>query len=218
MTSLPDALRTELADTVERILAPDVDLHALARKMDDANVANPARTWTRVQPAGMDLVFKVNRALLPVTDHEPDVTLLTAGQGSPVYMRRWWLRRRTTGDGDGDGGLYVHVFDNDDPEGFHNHPWPSASLLLYGGPIFEDTSDGTAVIDNCDVVLRAAPHRHRIRLRQGPTLLDGSETRLPAMTLFCTGQRVQEWGFEQPDGSIKPVAERQESTGIAPRH
>ena len=215
MTRLPDTLRTELADAVERILAPDVDLYALARRMDNAGSANPARTWTLAQPAGLSQVLEVNRALLPVAGHDPDVTLLTGNQGSPVYMRRWWLRRRTTSDGHGDGGLYVHVFHNDDPEGFHNHPWASASLLLSGGPIFEDTRDGTAVIQNRDIVLRAAAHRHRIRLRHGPLLHDGSESRLTATTLFRTGPRVQEWGFEQPDGSVKPIANRQESAGTA---
>lgn len=35
-TRLPDTLRTELADGVERILGPDLDLQALAQEMDDA--------------------------------------------------------------------------------------------------------------------------------------------------------------------------------------
>ena len=217
MTRLPDTLRTELADAVERILAPDVDLQALAREMDDATGAIRTRPWIRAQPAGLDQVIQVNRTLLPVTDHEPDLTLLTAGEGSPVYMRRWWLRRRPAGNGHGQDGLYMHVFDNDDPEGLHDHPWPSASLLLSGGPIFEDTTDGTSIIENRSIVLRPAAHRHRIRLRHGPLLHDESVSRLTATTLFRTGIRVREWGFEQPDGSIKQIASRQKTTGTAPR-
>ena len=134
MTRLPDTLRTELADAVERILAPDIDLQALAREMDDATGAIRTRPWICAQPAGLDQVLEVNRTLLPVTGPEPNLTLLTAGEGTPVYMRRWWLRRRPAGNGYGQDGLYVHVFDNDDPEGFLNHPWPSASLLLSGHP------------------------------------------------------------------------------------
>ena len=217
MTRLPDTLRTELADAVERILAPDVDLQALAREMDDATGAIRTRPWIRAQPAGLDQVIEVNRTLLPVTNHEPDLTLLTAGEGSPVYMRRWWLRRRPGGNGNGQDGLYVHVFDNDDPEGLHDHPWPSASLLLSGGPIFEDTTHGTSIIENRSIVLRPAAHRHRIRLRHGPLMHDESVSRLTATTLFCTGIRVQEWGFEQPDGSIKPITSKQKGTGTAPR-
>ena len=163
------------------------------------------RPWIRAQSAGLDQVIEVNRAVLPITDHEPDLTLLTAGEGSRVYMRRWCLRRQLAGNGYGQDGLYVHVFDNDDPEGFHNHPWPSASLLLSGHPIFEDTTHGTTIIENRSIVLRPTAHRHRIRLRHGPVMRDESASRLTATTLFCTGKRVQEWGFEQPDGSIKPV-------------
>ena len=45
MPKLPDPLRAELADTVEGILAPDVDLRALAREMDDATGAIRAVSW-----------------------------------------------------------------------------------------------------------------------------------------------------------------------------
>ena len=86
-------------------------------------------------------MIELNRAVLPVTDHEPDLTLLTAGEGSRVYMRRWWLRRQLSGNGYGRDGLY------------------------------------------------AVLHR----------------------------KHVQEWGFEQPDGSIKPVAKGLKSTGTALR-
>ena len=214
MPKLPDPLRAELAKTVERILAPDVDLHALAREMDDASGAIRTQSWIRPGGASIDQVSGINRALENVTTYEPDLTLLTADEGSPVYMRRWWLQRTLADDGHGQDGLYVHVFENNDPEGFHNHPWPSASLLLYGGPIFEDTRHRTALIEDRSIVLRPASHRHRIRLRPGPVLNDGSIRRIPAMTLFRTGKRVQRWGFEQPDGSIKPVASK---SGQVPR-
>ena len=217
-TRMPDTLRTELAESVDRILGPDLDLRTLVREMDDATGAIRTRSWIRAQPATVDQVLEINRTLLPVTDHEPDLTLLTAGEDSPVYMRRWWLRRQAAGDGHGENGLYVHVFDNDDPEGFHNHPWPSASLVLLGGPIFEDTTHGTTIIDHCRIVLRPAAHRHRIRLPHGPRLHDGTVGRIRTTTLFCTGRRIQDWGFEQPDGSVKPIARRQESAATTPRH
>lgn len=210
MSTLPAPLRTELADTVERILAPDVDLEALAREMDNATGAIRTRSWIRPAGASIDQVNGINAALEGVTAYEPDLTLLTADKGSPVYMRRWWLRRALADDGHGQDGLYVHLFENDDPVRFHNHPWPSASLLLHGGPIFEDMRHGTAVIENRSIVLRPASHRHRIRLRPGPVLHDQTVSRIPAMTLFGTGKRVQRWGFEQPDGSIKPVASKSE--------
>ena len=198
MPRLPDALRTELAGTIERILSPDLDLRALAREMNEASGAIRTRAWIGAQRATIDQVMEIDRTLAPVTGHEPDLTLLTEREGSPVYMRRWWLRREETADERDQDGLYVHVFENDDPAGFHNHPWPSASLLLDGGPVFEQTPHGTTIIENRSIVLRPAAHRHRIRLRQGPTPNDGSVARIPAITLFATGRRVQEWGFEQP--------------------
>lgn len=215
MPQLPDPLRAELAETVERTLAPDIELEALAREMDDATGAIRTQSWIRPGGASIDQVSEIKRALFgSITGYEPDLTLLTADEGSPVYMRRWWLRRTLADDQHGQDGLYVHLFENNDPEGFHNHPWPSASLLLYGGPIFEDTRHGTAVIENRSIVLRPASHRHRIRLRPGPVLNDGSIKRIPAMTPFRTGKRVQRWGFEQADGSIKPVASK---SGQVPR-
>lgn len=191
MPRLPEALRTELADTVERILAPDVDLQALAREMDDATGAIRTRSWICSRPASIEQTSEINRTLQPVTGYAPDLTLLTADPGSPVYMHRWWLQRKLTEAGEGQDGLYVHLFENNDPEQFHNHPRPSASLLLRGGPIFEDTRHGTTTIENRSIVLRPATHRHRIRLRQGPVLHNGSVARIPAMTLFATGRRVQ---------------------------
>ena len=206
MPRLPDALRTELTDTVERILAPGLDLQALAQEMNDASGGIRTRAWTAARAATIDQVTEINRALRAVSDHEPDLTLLTADAQSPVYMRRWWLRRNVTDQDEGEDSLYVHAFENDDPEGFHNHPWPSASLLLHGGPIFEDTHHGTSVIENRSLVLRPAAHLHRIRLSRGPLLNDGSVARIRAMTLFATGKRLQQWGFEQRDGSIRPAA------------
>ena len=217
MPGLPDALRTELADSIERILGPDLDLQALAREMDDASGAIRTRAWIAPRLATVTQVNDVYDALQVMPGHEPDLTLLTAEAGSPVYMGRWWLRRELTDDGHGQNGLYLHVFENDDPEGFHNHPWPSASLLLGGGPIFEDTRHGTTLIENRSVVLRPAMHRHRIRLRQGPVLHDGSVGRIPAMTLFATGRRVQQWGFEQQDGSIRPAKKNAPSDQPLPR-
>ena len=205
MPRLPDTLRTELADAVERILAPDLDLRALAREMDDASGAIRTRSWTAPAAVAGGTADQVAEALSAIPRHEPDVTLLAAGAGSPVYMHRWWLRRELNTDGGGEKGLYLHRFENDGPEQFHNHPWPSASLLLDGSPIFEDTRKGTAIIYNRNVVLRPAAHRHRIRLRHGPVLNTGAVARIPALTLFATGRRVQEWGFEQPDGSIRPA-------------
>ena len=215
MPKLPDPLRAELAETVERILAPDIDLRALVQEMNTATGTVRTRAWIGANPVRFLKVSDINNALLKaVNEYEPDLTLFTDETGSPIYMKRWWLRRKPADDGHGQEGLYVHLFENDDPVGLHNHPWASASLLLRGGPIFEDTQDGTARIESRQIVVRPAEHRHRIRLQKKRVPHTGAEVPVPAVTLFCTGKRVQEWGFEQPDGSIKPVTS---TTGQVPR-
>ena len=96
MPRLPDALRTELADSIERILGPDVNLQALAREMDDATGAIRTRAWMAPRLATSSPGGEVYKRLQAIPGHEPDVTLLTAEAGSPVYMQRWWLRRDLT--------------------------------------------------------------------------------------------------------------------------
>lgn len=214
MTKLTDTQRSELSATVQRILGAETDLRALAREMSEASGAIRTRAWIAARSATEGQITDLEAALSTVANHEPDLTLFTANEGSPIYMRRWWLEREIDEYGHGYDGLYVHRFENDDPAVFHNHPWPSSSLLLHGGPIFEDTSEGTSIIYNRKVVLRPAGHRHRIRLRPGQMLNDLSVSRIPAMTLFATGKRVQEWGFERTDGSIDPVPS---TTGATPR-
>ena len=214
MTKLPDALRTEMATAVEAILAPDTDLRALAEEMNAASGALRTQAWIGARPIGFNRISDINNTLKDITRYVPDLTLLTHEEGSAVYMRRWWLRRELSEDGHGCNGHYVHLFENDDPVNLHNHPWASASLLLHGGPIFEDTREGTSIIHNRQIVVRPANHRHRIRLRNGPPAHSGAATKIPAMTLFCTGERVQEWGFEKADGSIEPA---KSTTGETPR-
>lgn len=99
MPRLPNALRTELTDTVERILAPDLDLQALTREMDDASGRIRTRSWIAATAASIEQVTRVNEALRAITEYEPDLTLLTADAGSPVYMNCWWLRRELTDEG-----------------------------------------------------------------------------------------------------------------------
>ena len=50
------------------------------------------------------------------------------------------------------------------------------------------------------VCLRPAGFRHRLALVEG---LGGPQ---PAVTLFATGNRAGDWGFEEADGSITDAA------------
>ena len=217
MLPMPDRIRAELAEQITTLLARQADLPALAREMDNAAGSLRTRSWHHVGAVTPEQLRHVLDIANEARDYRPDLVLRTAGADSPVYMSRWWLRREMVSETEGQYGLYVHVFDNDDPDAFHDHPWPSASLLLDGGPIFDQTPRRTSVIHNGDLFLRPATHRHRVRLSPDPSGAAGANNRQQAVTLIATGHRAKPWGFERPDGSIEHVASVPDDGG-EPRH
>lgn len=111
-------------------------------------------------------------------------------------MKRWWLERQKTAHDHGQHGLYIHRFENDDPAKVHNHPWPSASLLLVGN-VYENTANGTLEVNPGDILFRSANHYHRVTLPRG---MRGEP--VPAITLIATGLRKQAWELHHDDGSV----------------
>jgi hypothetical protein len=117
------------------------------------------------------------------------------GPKEAPYMHRWvlWRKERL-------GGLYLHLFlEDDDDRALHDHPYSSLSIML-GGEVREvfsesgwnpgDPSQHSArMIRMGDVVYRSAQFSHRIELRS-----------YTAMTLFIIGPRIREWGFHCPKG------------------
>lgn len=115
------------------------------------------------------------------------------------YMERFWLFRFGRCGG-GQSGAYPligarvhHILRSDDGRDFHDHPWPYLTIILRGGywevrPVLVDN-----VVSYCvrtwhgpgSVLLRRAASWHRLELPEGQT----------AWTLFCTGPKVQHWGF-----------------------
>lgn len=115
------------------------------------------------------------------------------------YMERFWLFRIGRRGG-GESGPYPligarvhHILRSDDGRDFHDHPWPYLTIILRGGywevrPVLVDN-----VVSYCvrtwhgpgSVLLRRANSWHRLELPEGQT----------AWTLFCTGPKVQHWGF-----------------------
>lgn len=88
--------------------------------------------------------------------------------------------------------LYIHKFvRSDDDRAFHDHPWPSVSLVL-SGRYREHTGEGVKEYGAGSIIFRSAEHAHRIEL------IDGKR----AWTLFLTGPRKREWGFHCPKGWI----------------
>ena len=115
------------------------------------------------------------------------------------YMERFWFIRIGRRGG-GQSGAYPlvgarvhHILRSDEGRDFHDHPWPYLTIILSGGywEIRPEFFDGELVGETRtwygpgSVLLRRAGSWHRLELPAGET----------AWTLFCTGPKVQPWGF-----------------------
>lgn len=101
------------------------------------------------------------------------------------YLRRWWLVPRNDYC-----NVYLHEFNrSDDGRALHDHPWANTSFLLIGR-YREHTPEGVFARVAGDVVTRGAEALHRIELHPGEQ----------AVSLFITGSKVREWGFDCPNG------------------
>lgn len=115
------------------------------------------------------------------------------------YMERFWLIRLGRRGG-GESGPYPligarvhHILRSDEGSHFHDHPWWYLTIILRGGywelrPVFVDHV--VSCVERTwrgpgSVLLRRAASWHRLELPEGQT----------AWTLFCTGPKVQPWGF-----------------------
>lgn len=117
----------------------------------------------------------------------------------PGYMERFWFVRIGRRGG-GQNGAYPligarvhHILRSDEGRNFHDHPWPYLTVILRGGywEITPDFFDGEMRGEvrrwhgPGSMLLRRARSWHRLELPAGQT----------AWTLFCTGPKVQPWGF-----------------------
>lgn len=111
------------------------------------------------------------------------------------YMRRWYVIPRNRWL-----NIYLHEFrGSDDDRALHDHPWRSASIILYGrywehlprNPA--NPGDGqTHRYQRAagQITIRPGHAAHRIELPpHHATAFD------PVITLFITGPRRREWGF-----------------------
>ena len=103
------------------------------------------------------------------------------------YLERWWIVPRN-----GWCNVYLHRFNrSDDDRALHDHPWASTSFIINGRYI-EHTPEGAFHRQAGDVVSRAADALHRVELWPGES----------ATTLFITGPKVRDWGFQCPQGWV----------------
>lgn len=103
------------------------------------------------------------------------------------YLLRWWVVPRNEWQ-----NVYLHDFGrSDDDRALHDHPWPNRSLVIRGRYI-EHTPEGSFLREAGAVVDRPAEALHRIELFPGER----------ALSLFMTGPKVREWGFQCPKGWV----------------
>ncbi len=104
------------------------------------------------------------------------------------YLRRWWVVPRNYY-----ANVYLHeIVGNDDDRAMHDHPWENTSVIIKGGFI-EHQPEGIFERHVGDTVHRQAVQLHRLEL------LPGVERTL---SLFFTGPKVREWGFQTADGWV----------------
>ena len=103
------------------------------------------------------------------------------------YLRRWWVIPRNPFS-----NIYLHaIVSSDDDRAFHDHPWDNRSFLIFGSYI-EHTPEGNFVRRAGDVIDRPAGALHWLEVVPGE----------PAISLFMTGPKQREWGFECPQGWV----------------
>lgn len=114
-------------------------------------------------------------------ERKPDFTI---GEN---YLRRWWVFPRNR-----ECNVYLHAInESDDARAMHDHPWDNRSFLLFGRYL-EHTPDGVFERKAGDVVERKAKDMHRLEVFEGE----------PAISLFMTGPRIRQWGFDCPNGWV----------------
>jgi hypothetical protein len=143
----PGKLWDDLAAAVGRAARP---LDLLARSDQAAMAYSVART----EPVP-DLFALCDEIITRIPPHEtiyrPDSGVRDANGRVQPYLLRWHLRPKQTGRSQ--FALYLHRFLQPDETVLHDHPWPSASWLLFGeqNEVWK-TTGGTA----------GPPSRHRL--------------------------------------------------------
>lgn len=152
------------------------------------------------------LAYHLNRVLDQLPERIIRRAMRTPYVHLPGYMERYWLFR-VGRFGGGQSGPYPllgsrvhHILRSDEGRDFHDHPWPYLTIILRGGywEITPDFFDGEVIGETRrwhgpgSVLLRGARSWHRLELPEGTT----------AWTLFCTGPKVQHWGFLTARGKV----------------
>jgi NTP pyrophosphatase (non-canonical NTP hydrolase) len=102
------------------------------------------------------------------------------------YLRRWWVVPRNQWC-----NVYLHeILRSDDDRALHDHPWANSSFVIEGGYIEHLPAGDRRNCKPGSIVHREAEQRHRLEITDGGR----------AVSLFITGPKIREWGFDCPQG------------------
>lgn len=115
------------------------------------------------------------------------------GDEDAPYMLRWRLWRKNPLL-----NAFLHrVLRPDEEDAYHDHPWPSASLVLSGAVIEQFRSPAgvrSRRLEAGSAVFRRARFAHR--LSPDPAVSEDT------WTLFVMGPKLREWGFHCATGWV----------------
>jgi hypothetical protein len=86
--------------------------------------------------------------------------------------------------------IYLHRILVSDAPPYHDHPWPSLSIMLEGSMSEHVMGKGKRHVETRQIVYRPSGLAHWLELAQDEQ----------ALTLFLMGPRVRQWGFWCPKG------------------
>lgn len=119
-----------------------------------------------------------------VVQRDPDFII---GEQENPYLLRWWIVPRNEHQ-----NVYLHwILRDDDDRALHDHPWANTSYLI-AGRYREITPEGSFIREPGSLITRQATDLHRLEL------IDGEA----AVSLFFTGPKVRDWGFQCPKGWV----------------
>lgn len=122
------------------------------------------------------------------------------------YMERYWLYKSGACEPNHTSvGVRIHrILRSDSDRHFHDHPWPSISIVLRGGywEVMPESQSQEPFLDPYRwrriwrgpgaIVFRRAHHRHRIEIPEGQD----------SWSMFIMGRYAKHWGFYTARGFI----------------
>lgn len=125
---------------------------------------------------------------------KPDFVI---GSVNDPYLLRWWIIPRNRFF-----NLYLHNVRRDDEDrALHDHPWWNVSIVLKGTLAEVRPEKPIRVLARFRPYFRAPTQLHRLVVGSCRDAADDIPFPKNVWTLFITGPRLRDWGFQCPEDS-----------------